>query len=111
MSFRRLAALVLLYGFMPGTGLLFENVDHLVQYGHWTHSAVCSQHPEDAPDHDEHGCTPTFHVCSCHPASIFLTPSTSDILTPKAAQVTSEVGALRSEEGAVEDVYRPPRTA
>lgn len=64
-TWRILAALILLWTFLPGTGEVVENVDHLVEHGHLAHSAAAS-HEHRGP-FSEHGCTGAFHLCSCHP--------------------------------------------
>lgn len=48
----------------PGLIEATENAWHLITTGHTAHS------PEAGPDHQpsdaEHGCTGSFHLCSCH---------------------------------------------
>lgn len=60
----RLLVLGLVLAMTPGLAEVVENVAHLAVSGHGAHAA--DQGPDHEPTGDEHGCSGTFHVCSCH---------------------------------------------
>lgn len=60
----RILVAVLVWALTPGLLEVSENVWHLVAAGHTAHAA--SQGADHEPAGDEHGCTGTFHLCSCH---------------------------------------------
>lgn len=61
---KRCLVLVLVGGLVPGLIETTENLWHLATAGHTAHAA--SQGADHEPAGDEHGCTGTFHLCSCH---------------------------------------------
>lgn len=77
----RFIALALALALFPGAFEALENAIHLVTKGHPAHlvaalafsSASAEDHEE--PEGDEHGCTPVFHLCSCHSSLTSLCPS------------------------------------
>lgn len=65
--FARLLALVLVLALTPGLVEAVENVWHLAQNGHSAHAT--GESSDHQPTDEEHGCSGTFHMCSCHHAS------------------------------------------
>jgi hypothetical protein len=47
----------------PGLAEVAENAWHLATTGHHAHALEAGA--DHAPDGDEHGCSGTFHVCTC----------------------------------------------
>ncbi len=68
----KICAFVLALAILPGATELLESAVHLVSEGHWAHAAAEGDHHE--PTGPEHGCTPIFHLCSCHASLAFLSP-------------------------------------
>lgn len=60
----RLLVVLLLWAFTPGLVEVTENMGHLLVAQHLAHAV--DQGADHAPEGDEHGCSGTFHVCSCH---------------------------------------------
>ena len=65
----------LLLALAPGLGEVVENVLHLVTEGHPAHAQ--GHGDEHAARSPEHGCTGTFHFCSCHGSATGLKPARS----------------------------------
>lgn len=78
---RRLAniLLVTLLVFLVTPGLIEagENFWHLVTEGHGAHSPAAGEDHE--PEGDEHGCTGSFHLCTCHRTPPSRTEPVSDL--------------------------------
>ena len=56
-------SVLLLWVLTPGLAEFVENAVHLVENGHFAHATPAGDsHPSPGP---EHGCTGTFHLCSC----------------------------------------------
>ncbi len=49
----------------PGLVEAAENLWHVVESGHAAHAADAGR--DHLPQDEEHGCSGTFHLCSCHP--------------------------------------------
>jgi hypothetical protein len=60
----RLLVLGLVWLLTPGLAEATENLWHLATEGHSAHAPGAED--DHAPVGDEHGCSGTFHVCSCH---------------------------------------------
>lgn len=78
---RILVLLSAVFGILPGTALLVEQVVELAGHGHLAHTVPGEPDPFAA----EHGCTPSEQNCSCPHAQ------------PTTAQVRSEVGAFPTD--------------
>jgi hypothetical protein len=61
---RFIAVATLVCLLVPGLGEAAENLWHVVRTGHSAHDLSAGE--QHVPDEDEHGCTGTFHLCSCH---------------------------------------------
>lgn len=61
---QRLLILCLALSVIPGLAEAVENVGHVLVSGHGAHAL--DQGESHAPDGDEHGCSGTLHLCSCH---------------------------------------------
>lgn len=68
--FTRCLAFGLVLALTPGLAEAVENVWHLALLGHSAHAT--DEGSDHQPTGDEHGCSGTFHVCSCHHASSVL---------------------------------------
>jgi len=65
----------LLLALAPGLGEVVENLFHLAIEGHAAHAlGHGDSHAARGP---EHGCSGTFHLCSCHSSSTGLRPARS----------------------------------
>jgi hypothetical protein len=53
----------LLWVLCPGLAEVTENLWHLATTGHHAHALEAGA--DHAPEGDEHGCSGTFHVCTC----------------------------------------------
>lgn len=80
---------LLLLALAPGFGEVVENVLHLLTEGHAAHAR--SHDDDHAAKGPEHGCTGTFHMCSCHSSSTGLRPA----VAPRA-QVLEVIATLAS---------------
>ena len=60
----RLLVPLLVCALTPGFGEMVENLWHLALTGHSAHAV--EQGADHEPSNDEHGCSGTFHLCSCH---------------------------------------------
>lgn len=59
----------LIWAITPGLAEVAENAWHLVVAGHQAHAL--DRGADHAPAGDEHGCSGTFHLCSCHHTLLF----------------------------------------
>ena len=76
----RICVIGLVWLLIPGLTEAAENVWHVATAGHSAHSADAGA--DHAPDDDEHGCTGTFHLCTCcHSAPVNVAP----VLSVKSA--------------------------
>jgi hypothetical protein len=104
----RLCALLLALVLMPGTLEAAEDVTHWWTEGHAAHAAVEEGH--DAPTSDEHGCTPTLHLCGCHASLAFVSTPTPVVVDRFGAagplRRTGEPCRLDGVDAAIE---HPPR--
>lgn len=103
-------AALLAYLMVPGAVEIVENVAHWVTHGDAAHAS--EQHAKDSPD-DEHGCSGTYHACSCHHAPIFA--KVVGTLAPAApsqrARVDHGFDTQANDSGYVTRLLRPPRLA
>ncbi len=110
--FARLIALVVIFVMTPVGVELIENGVHLVSEGHSAHGdhGDHDRLDSDAPRHPEHGCTGTFHACSCHAAPTFLVPEASAdiVIALQPGRQPSPVGGQGPRAGFEGDVFRPP---
>lgn len=100
-------AAVLIYTIMPGAGELTENVVHLVISGHAAHALNDGDHQ---PRSSEHGCSGTFHVCSCCHVVAFSPLSDDlecDVPVVRTGYVQPCAERLRSS-GYRDGIFRPP---
>jgi len=100
-------AALLIYTMMPGAGELTENVVHLVTSGHGAHALNDGDHQ---PRGAEHGCSGTFHVCSCcHVVAFSPMPDgvACDIPMERTDRIESCAERLRSS-GHRDGIFRPP---
>lgn len=56
---------MLVFNLIPFVGEAVEMVVHRAVEGHWAHSA---EHEDERFGVDEHGCSPTSHICHCCPS-------------------------------------------
>jgi hypothetical protein len=101
-------ALVSAVSITPGARELLLDVAHWTASGHLAHADAC----EDGEDGDEHGCTGTFHSCTCCHASAQVTvprPMTLAAIVPAVREVAyARVEARRGPSGFTRPLIRPP---
>jgi len=61
----RILALLLAFAMFPSAMEAVEVAVHLVQHGDFAHGDQ-DEHASTPLGTDEHGCSGTFHLCSCH---------------------------------------------
>tara|TARA_R110002096_G_scaffold361075_3_gene554182 strand:+ start:84757 stop:85089 length:333 start_codon:yes stop_codon:yes gene_type:complete len=103
----QIIALVVAYMMAPGVSELSENAVHLVIHGDTAHSGEADH--EESTSTDEHGCSGSFHVCSCCHATIDL--SRKPVSEPGIMTVTNQ-GTMSPDpmldNGFRHGVFRPP---
>jgi hypothetical protein len=101
-------AVLMVYAMTPGALELTENAVHLVRHADTAHAD--GDHAEDS-DRDEHGCSGTYHACTCHSSPHFVDNS----VAPRAAAplpaptVRLPVIVAPVDSGFARDIDRPPR--
>ena len=103
----QIIALLVAYMMAPGMSELSENAVHLVMHGDTAHSGEADH--EASTSTDEHGCSGSFHVCTCCHATIVL----SRKVISQPGNVTAEPQSATSPDdmldgGFQHDVFRPP---
>lgn len=101
-------AVVMVYAMTPGALELTENAVHLIRHADTAHAD--GAHAEDS-DRDEHGCSGTYHACTCHSSPHFVDNSQSP-RTAGPVRVRAEAPPARPEladSGFVREIDRPPR--
>lgn len=71
--------LVLIVLLIPGAFEVMENLWHLGATGHVAHAADAGA--DHAPEGQEHGCSGTFHFCTCCPTLSFRVPAVVNLST------------------------------
>lgn len=102
----QLVAALLVFLLTPGLAEMVDDAVHLVRTGHTEHSAThAGSHGTDA----EHGCTGTFHTCSCHQTPSFLEPPAAPALA-EGGTATRPVAWRHAgpAEGVRAELSRPP---
>jgi hypothetical protein len=102
----RLLALALALQLTPALEVV-ENGVHVLTEGHGAHALDDAEH---APAGDCHGCSATFHVCSCHaPVGVVLRACQLALVIPAPPSI---VGVAQTEVCALpahaRGVFRPP---
>ena len=102
-----LIALLLVFVLTPGMAELAENAAHVVIEGHGAHALDDVEH---APMGDEHGCSGTFHACSCHASPTFIVNESSLAVSVPLPPATSHLADThdRLALGFRLGVFRPP---
>ena len=93
---------------MPGALELAENAIHLLRHGDTAHADT--SHAGDRDD-DEHGCSGTYHACTCHSSSLFVDNAVSPrVMQPRmvASRQNFGLGVVVGSE-LVRRLERPPR--
>lgn len=105
----RILALLLVLAVIPSGMELVELAVHIAKYGDVAHA---DQHDKSKSPlgSDEHGCSGTFHICSCHQVVTATTPLTATVDCVRApAQSLAIVFPLdRTGEAAQAPPVRPP---
>jgi len=96
---------LLVFLMTPGLSELVDDALHLVRTGHTEHAA--GHHDgEDA----EHGCTGTFHTCSCHQSATFLPgPGAPELAESSAVDRGSPSHEGGAADGVRRGLLRPPQ--
>ena len=103
----QLLVAVLVWSLTPGLNEFAENVWHLAVSGHTAHAI--EQGEDHAPEGDEHGCSGTFHLCSCHhspPTELVRQP---DAFDPAAGARQSGRATTPPAEPFLAGLLRPPQ--
>lgn len=104
MRFARAIALWLIATLTPISSEVAEMVAHLARHGDLVHL-----HQGDTPGSDEeHGCSPIFHACSCHPNVVFTLASGQKLPPPVSSVVPSAVLTPRGGREREPPPIRPP---
>lgn len=107
----RIVVVVVALAMIPGLGEVAEAAVHLVETGHVTH--VSHAHPDgELPRDAEHGCSGTFHLCTCCARPAF--QMTARLAVPPCSDPgqTSPIYESRPvTEPHVRGLLRPPRSA
>lgn len=104
----RLLVLALAALLTPGFVEAAENLWHLAAAGHGAHASDAG--PSHRPQDEEHGCTGTFHLCSCHPAPAWRIASgtrTAESLIPAGRRTAPPAG--HRLDGYHTALLQPPR--
>lgn len=105
-AFSRLVALALALQLTPAIEVV-ENGVHVLAEGHGAHALDDAEHD---PGTDCHGCSPTFHPCSCHaPIGVVLRACDLElVVTAPPAVVAPPLGEERAFPDHARGVFRPP---
>lgn len=101
-------AVLLAYAMMPGALEMTENALHLLEHGDTAHADA--DHVEDG-EADEHGCSGTYHACTCHSSPHFVDSSVAPSVTasiPSSRSAALVTSALL-DSGIVFGIDRPPQ--
>lgn len=105
----RIFVVLIICGITPGLAETAENLWHVVSAGHLAHAAEAGA--DHAPDGDEHGCSGTFHLCSCH----VTVASQAAVRQPRVGQLLP-AGEFRTHgleltpDPHLSRVFHPPRS-
>ncbi|MGN6106015.1 MAG: hypothetical protein ACTHU0_12985 [Kofleriaceae bacterium] len=104
----RILALLLALSIVPSAMELVELVVHWAEHGDLAH-AERDRHDTAPLGADEHGCSGTFHLCSCHTVNA-VPPALAPVVnrTDCDGRSTSTVALDRAGEGAPAPPIRPP---
>jgi len=98
-----LAALV-----TPGVVEVTENLWHLATRGHEAHAAEAGA--DHAPDGREHGCSGTFHLCTCcHTAPAAAAPPPSSTIADAPEPSLASGGGAAPRSPFLPPLDRPPQ--
>jgi hypothetical protein len=103
----RLLVLGLVWLMTPGLTEAAENLWHVARAGHTAHAQNTGE--DHAPEGDEHGCSGTFHLCSCHhspPTALALSAVTRQLSLVAQTRTRSEA-SFRGPD--TSSLFRPPR--
>lgn len=105
----RILALLLVLAIIPSGMELVELAVHIVRYGDVAHA---DQHDKSTKPigSDEHGCSGTFHLCSCHQVVSATTPLATTVVCLRApGESLAVIFPLdRTGEAAQAPPVRPP---
>lgn len=119
----KICALGLALAIVPGAAEILDSGVHLLMEGDFAHSpqdgAQLDDHLDrDHPDRDhhgptgpEHGCSTTFHLCSCHASLCFLKPPSSPSLGLRLALFPLASVLVEAPAGFVTAIDRPPQVS
>lgn len=99
---------LLVYVMTPGALELTENALHLLRHGDTAHADA--KHAPDGPN-DEHGCSGSYHACTCHSSPQFVSgPSAPTVPPPTDVARTVVLGpADMLADGFPRGIDRPPQ--
>ena len=86
-----------------------EWAGHLLKYGDFVHGHASTADDDGRPlDDDEHGCTPAFHLCGCHPPSPATTLDRSAVVSEVLAGRAQSRSAHLATRLSDPPLHRPP---
>ncbi len=100
--------LFLVFVLTPGATEIVENAAHLLANGHGAHAFDDAEH---SPAGDEHGCSSTFHTCSCHNSTSFVVRDTEFSVPPPDPLEEPYASSGRDKRlvaGFQRGIFRPP---
>ena len=105
--FRRAVVVLCLVSLSPVSLEAVEWLGHLIKYGDFVHGHASGADDDAAPD-DEHGCTPAFHLCGCHPPSPGTSPTAGAGAVALRAENTPAAGVHVETRAGDPPLLRPP---
>lgn len=103
----RLIVVGIIWMMTPGLTEAAENLWHVARAGHTAHSPDAGS--DHAPQGDEHGCSSTFHLCSCHHSSCTSLPRAIASHKLHVTNGDRQLISLRCQSPDLPSLFRPPK--
>lgn len=106
----RLLILLVTLAVVPVAGDVMETTVHAIEYGDLAH-APGDEHESAPCGQDEHGCTPTMHLCTCHPSAPVVPTVMAVVATPPTSAPPAQMTWMllgSDDRGAMAPPTRPP---
>jgi hypothetical protein len=108
MGIRRTLVVMALVLLLPLFGEAIENAVHYVLHGHAAHAEATPDH--HAPPAPEHGCTGTFHLCSCCASWSDVAAGVAALDGSGAERISIAASMIRPAPVDLATLERPPRS-
>lgn len=92
---------------IPGLAEAGENLWHFARAGHLAHAQDAGE--DHAPEGDEHGCSGTFHLCSCHNSPPMALGLLTEMRQPAPADQRHPRNEASTRGPDLPRLFRPPR--